>query len=274
MGRVLIFLKNSKKAIDTFKETEKILKDYGIEYKTVVNKSRIVKRLRPTNYDLFLVIGGDGTFLSAARIASRFGIPLAGINEGRFGFLTEIKKEEIERVLPLILEKKVPLQERLMIDVFLRRGKKLRYLGNYLNDAVISKSSIARIIQTEVFVNRERIVDIFGDGVILSTPTGSTAYALSAGGPILYPESENLLLVPICPHTLTNRPLVLPSEFEVSFKVVSKNMEAYLTLDGQEGTFLEKEDEVIVKKSKYKCLTYSHPEKSFFGVLREKLKWG
>jgi len=274
MRRVLVFLKDSKNALETFKLIEPILKNYGVQYKKFINRRNFVKKLRPVNYELFLVIGGDGTFLSGARIASRYGIPLIGINEGRFGFLTEIKKEEAPEVLPMVLEGKVKIQERLMIDVFLKRGNKIKYLGNYLNDAVVSKSSIARVIRTEVFVNGERIVEVFGDGVILSTPTGSTAYALSAGGPILYPESKNLLFVPICPHTLSNRPLVLPSEFTITFRIASGNTEGYLTLDGQEGTHLKKEDEVIVKTSKYVCKTFAHPYKTFFGILREKLRWG
>jgi len=207
-------------------------------------------------------------------VASRYGIPLIGINEGRFGFLTEVKREEIPEVLPLILEGKGEIQRRIMIDVFLKRGRRELYLGNYLNDAVVSKSSIARVIRVEVYAQNEKLVEVFGDGVILSTPTGSTAYALSAGGPILFPESENLLFVPICPHTLSNRPLILPSEFTVYFKVVSENMEALLTLDGQRGVDLRKGDVVVVKRSPYECLMYKHPNISFFGVLREKLKWG
>ncbi|AAC07026.1 NAD(+)/NADH kinase [Aquifex aeolicus] len=274
MRKVLVFLKNSKKAFETFKRVERVLKDLNLSYKKFINRKELFKVLKPKDYELFLVIGGDGTFLSAARIASRFGVPLVGVNEGRFGFLTEIKKEEIKKVLPLVLEGRAKLQERLMIDVYLRSRNRLRYLGNYLNDAVISKSSIARIIRTKVFINGEEVLEVFGDGVILSTPTGSTAYALSAGGPIVYPESQNLLFVPICPHTLSNRPLVLPSKFEVKFKVVSENMEAFLTLDGQEGFHLKKGDEVIVKRSRYVCRMYSHPRKSFFGILKEKLRWG
>ena len=274
MRRVLVFLKNSRKAFETFKRVEKVLKGLGINYKKFVNRKELLKILNPKDYDLFLVIGGDGTFLSAARIASRFGVPLVGVNEGRFGFLTEIKKEEIEEALPLILKEGTKLQERLMIDVYLRSKNRLRYLGNYLNDAVVSKSSIARIIRIKVLVGKEEVLEVFGDGVILSTPTGSTAYALSAGGPIIYPESKNLLFVPICPHTLSNRPLVLPADSEVKFTVVSENMEAFLTLDGQEGFPLKKGDEIIIRRSKYVCKMFSHPFRSFFGVLKEKLKWG
>jgi len=226
--RVLLFLKDSPQLKEVVKELEEIFYTFGVEVKKVVNRKNFTKRLN---------LGGDGTFLSAARTASRYGVPLVGVNVGRFGFLTEIRKEEVREVIPKILEGKGRLRERMMIDVHLKRKNKLVYLGNYLNDAVVSKTNISRIINLKVFVNGEEILEVFGDGVILSTPTGSTAYALSAGGPILYPYSENLL-------------------------------------DGQEGRFLKEGDEVIITKSDYKCKVYEHPSLSFFQILRSKLRWG
>ena len=272
--RVLLFLKDSPKVKELIKDIEEVLDTFGVESKKVVNKRNFAKKLNLRNFNLVVVVGGDGTFLSAARLASRFGVPLVGVNVGRFGFLTEIRKEEVKEVLPSILGGEGKLRERMMIDVYLRRKNKLLYLGNYLNDAVVSKTNISRIINLKVFANDEEIVEVFGDGVILATPTGSTAYALSAGGPIVYPYSESFIFVPICPHTLSNRPLVLPPEFTVKFQVLTKNEEAYLTLDGQVGKFLKNNDEVIVKKSKYKCLVYEHPKLSFFQILRSKLRWG
>jgi len=272
--RVLLFLKDSPKVKELVKDTEEVLKTFGIKSKKVINRKNFTRKLNLKNYDLVIVLGGDGTFLSAARIASRFGVPLVGINVGRFGFLTEIRREEIKEVLPVVLSGQGKLRERMMIDVYLKRKNKLTYLGNYLNDAVVSKTNISRIINLKVFANGEEIVEVFGDGVILSTPTGSTAYALSAGGPIVYPYSESFVFVPICPHTLSNRPLVLPADFTVKFKVLTKSEEAYLTLDGQVGKVLKSNDEVIVKKSKYKCLVYEHPKLSFFQILRLKLRWG
>ena len=274
MKRVLLFLKDSPKVKELVKDIERILNTFGVESKKVVNKRNFARKLNLRNYDLVVVVGGDGTFLSAARLASRFGVPLVGVNVGRFGFLTEIRKDEVNDVLPTILSGEGKLRKRMMIYVYLKRRNKLLYLGNYLNDAVVSKTSISRIINLRVFANEEEIVEVFGDGVILSTPTGSTAYALSAGGPIVYPYSESFIFVPICPHTLSNRPLVLPPEFTVKFQVLTKSEEAYLTLDGQVGKFLKNNDEVIVKKSKYSCLVYEHPKLSFFQILRSKLKWG
>lgn len=274
VNRVLLFLKDSPKVKELIKDIEEVLDTFGVESKKVVNKRNFARKLNLRNYDLVIVVGGDGTFLSAARLASRFGVPLVGVNVGRFGFLTEISKEEVKEVLPKILSGEGKLRERMMIDVYLRRRNKLLYLGNFLNDAVVSKTNISRIINLKVFADEEEIVEVFGDGVILSTPTGSTAYALSAGGPIVYPYSESFIFVPICPHTLSNRPLVLPPEFTVKFQVLTKDKEAYLTLDGQVGKFLKNNDEVIVKRSKYKCLVYEHPKLSFFQILRSKLRWG
>ena len=274
VNRVLLFLKDSPKVKELIKDIEEVLDTFGVESKKVVNKRNFARKLNLRNYDLVIVVGGDGTFLSAARLASRFGVPLVGVNVGRFGFLTEISKEEVKEVLPKILSGEGKLRERMMIDVYLRRRNKLLYLGNFLNDAVVSKTNISRIINLKVFADEEEIVEVFGDGVILSTPTGSTAYALSAGGPIVYPYSESFIFVPICPHTLSNRPLVLPPEFTVKFQVLTKDKEAYLTLDGQVGKFLKNNDEVIVKRSKYKCFVYEHPKLSFFQILRSKLRWG
>ncbi len=272
--RVLLFLKDSPKVKELVKDIEKILDTFGVESKKVVNKRNFARKHNLRNYDLVIVVGGDGTFLSAARLASRFGVPLVGVNVGRFGFLTEIRREEVQNVLPVILRGEGKLRKRMMIDVYLRRKRKLVYLGNYLNDAVVSKTNISRIINLKVFANEEEILEVFGDGVILSTPTGSTAYALSAGGPIVYPYSESFVFVPICPHTLSNRPLVLPAEFTFKFQILTSGEKAYLTLDGQKGEFLKDDDEVIVRRSKYKCLVYEHPHLSFFQILRSKLRWG
>ncbi len=130
------------------------------------------------------------------------------------------------------------------------------------------------MVEVDVFIEGEHTLRIYGDGVIVSSPTGSTAYALSAGGPIIYPLSEALLFVPICPHTLSNRPLVLPPNFEISLKNISQDDMAYLTLDGQEGLTLKKEDEIVVRKSSSYCLMYPNPKRTFFNILKEKLRWG
>ncbi len=272
MKSVLIFVKNSQGARQTALELKRFLEERGFTSSMVLSTSK--KRSFSRGYRLMIVVGGDGTFLAGARVASRLGIPVVGINEGRFGFLTEIERDEAPTALGDILDGRAKPQRRLMISAYLKRGSRIRFLGDYLNDVVITKSEIARIMEVRVFVNGSFTVHIHGDGAIVSTPTGSTAYALSSGGPIIYPESRSLLLVPVCPHTLSNRPLVLPPDSKIVLKPLIKNRNSYLTMDGQEGMYLEEGDRVIVTASKRRCLIYTHPSKDFFEILRGKLGWG
>ena len=273
MRRVLLFVKNSKKAKSTAEDISSFLTSRGFSVRSFINKPRS-GLLNIKGYNLMVVVGGDGTFLSGARVASRFGVPIVGINEGRFGFLTEIEREESIDVLREIIAGKVEKQRRIMLSTYLLRNGRRKFLGNYLNDVVISKSAIARIMEIEVYAGKSFMVHVYGDGVIASTPTGSTAYALSAGGPIIYPDSDNILFVPICPHTLSNRPVVLPGNFSIRFKILSEDRACYLTMDGQEGMYLKRGDVVEVRKSKRFCEIYLHPDKDFFEILRKKLRWG
>ncbi len=274
MRKVFLFVKDSDKARETAKGIADFFRKKDIHCVSQINVEGVECSSEPKGCDLMVVVGGDGTFLAGARMASRHGVPIVGINEGRFGFLTEIEREEAQEVLELIIEGKLKPNKRMMLAVYLERKGKKHFIGNYLNDVVISKSNIARLIEMEVWADDNYMVDVFGDGVIVSTPTGSTAYALSAGGPIIFPYKEALLFVPVCPHTLSNRPVVLPPDFTVKIRVLSKDRSSFLTLDGQKGTFLRKEDTVTVTKSPNYCLTYSHPEKTFFDILMKKLRWG
>ncbi|MFN3814199.1 MAG: NAD(+)/NADH kinase, partial [Aquificaceae bacterium] len=215
MKRILLFVKDSQRAIKTSKRIEEFLRKVGLTTETFVNLKGNRCNLKLDDKDMLLVIGGDGTFLAGARLVAKKCIPILGINEGRFGFLTEVDIGSAFEVLELLLEGKINYQKRMMLSVHVVRKGKEHFIGDYLNDAVISKSSIARMLELDTYANNEFMMRVYGDGVIVSTPTGSTAYALSAGGPIVYPLSENLLFVPICPHTLSNRPLVLPKDFEI-----------------------------------------------------------
>ncbi len=272
--RVLLFVKDSQRAKEVSQKVAQLMRSYSIDPEVFVNERS--KREKPTlkDTDLLVVVGGDGTFLAGARLASKEGVPLLGVNVGRFGFLTEVELEEAEEVFKLLLESRIEPQKRMMLSAFLLRGSEELYLGDYLNDVVVSKESLARMVEVEIELQGERVLRVYGDGVIVSTPTGSTAYALSAGGPILYPLMEALLFVPICPHTLSNRPLVVPPNFEIRLVNLSEDHMAYLTLDGQEGMSLRRGDTVIVKKSKHSCLMYPNPNRSFFSILKEKLRWG
>ncbi|RLJ71575.1 NAD+ kinase [Hydrogenivirga caldilitoris] len=274
MSRIALFVKDSEGAKNTAEEISEFLLTRGYVVKKILNQPPKGTISNLKGYRLMIVVGGDGTFLAGARLASRFGVPLLGVNEGRFGFLTEVERHEAVHIIGELLAGKLRKQRRIMLSTYLYRGRNRRFLGNYLNDVVVSKSAIARIMEIEVFANEDFMVHLYGDGVIVSSPTGSTAYALSAGGPILYPDSENILLVPICPHTLSNRPVVLPSGFSLKLRVLSPDRACYLTMDGQEGMYLKNKDIVEVRRSKRFCEIYVHPEKSFFEILRGKLKWG
>jgi len=260
--RVFLFVKDSKEAKETAGNIASFLHGKGLQVFSQVNVEGVECASEPKDCDLMVIVGGDGTFLAGA------------INEGRFGFLTEIERDEAEKIIEMIIEGRIKPFPRMMLSVFLERKGKRHFIGNYLNDVVISKSNIARLIETQVWANDHYMVNVFGDGVIISTPTGSTAYALSAGGPIIYPYKEAILFVPVCPHTLSNRPVVLPPDFSVRITVLSKDRSSFLTLDGQKGTFLREGDTVIVTKSDNYCFTYSHPNKSFFDILMKKLRWG
>lgn len=274
MGRIALFVKDSEEAKSTALEIESFLKSKGYSILYLLNRPEITAKANLRGFRLVVVVGGDGTFLAGARLASRFGVPLLGINEGRFGFLTEVERHEAVDVLGQVLSGRIKSQRRMMLSTYLVRRGSRRFLGDYLNDVVVSKSAIARIIEVEVSAGKDFMVRVYGDGVIVSTPTGSTAYALSAGGPIVYPESESLLFVPVCPHTLSNRPVVLPSSFPLKLKVLSSDLVCYLTMDGQRGMHLRRGDVVEVRGSKRYCEIYTHPEKSFFEILRGKLRWG
>ncbi|SHK44287.1 NAD(+)/NADH kinase [Thermocrinis minervae] len=272
MNRVLLYVKDSPSARETAQELASFLKSLGKQVEIYINRRD--SKEKPKKADLVVVVGGDGTFLSAARSMARYSIPIVGINEGRFGFLTEVGKQEYKEVLIGIFEGRLVPQRRKMLAAYMIRRDKRKLIGYCLNDAVVSKGTIARMVELDVYAEDDYMLRLYGDGLIVSTPTGSTAYALSAGGPIVYPLSEVILLVPICPHTLSNRPLVIPSHFSVRVVCLSPKRMAYLTLDGQRVLALQKYDVVEIKNAPYECLMYTSPHRGYFEILKEKLRWG
>jgi NAD+ kinase len=224
--------------------------------------------------DLIIVLGGDGTLLSVARQIKGRDIPILGVNLGGLGFLTEISLEELPDMLPLVIKGEYETSVRSMLDVAVRRKEEQIFLLSLLNDAVITKDALARIIDIETHVDNEYLTTFRGDGLIVSTSTGSTGYSLSAGGPILYPSLEHVVLTPICPHMLTNSPIILPKEVTVRARLLSPDERVILTLDGQVGFPLEFMDEVVMKKSDFSVSLIKSASKSYFEVLRNKLKWG
>ncbi len=225
--------------------------------------------------DLLITFGGDGTLLSVARHAPGH-VPILGVNMGTLGFLTEVRVEEFPAILERVLKGDFDVESRVTFDVSVTGPDRDSRSYRVLNDAVIAKSALARIIIMKVTVAGWFVSSFRADGLVMCTPTGSTAYNLSAGGPIIYPTMGAVVITPISPHMLTNRPIVLPDELdiEVGITTPSTGQEIYLTLDGQEGFPISESDRVCVRKSEHRVLLVQSPEKNYFAVLRSKLKWG
>jgi NAD+ kinase len=227
----------------------------------------------PGQVDALIVLGGDGTLLSMARAVGDLGVPLLGINLGGLGFLTATTLDELLPAMEALLAGAMAVEERMMLAARLVRGG--QPVGEYvaLNDVVITKSAMSRIIDLAVSVDGRHATGYRADGLIISTPTGSTAYCLSAGGPILFPTMDAVVLVPIASHTLTNRPIVLPGTQRIDVTLMS-DQEVMLTIDGQVGVHLREQDTVQVEKAPARVRLLRFPRTDFFTVLRSKLKWG
>lgn len=224
--------------------------------------------------DLVIVIGGDGTLLSMARVVASTGTPLFGVNLGSLGFLTEVPLPALFRTLSSVLAGKFVFDRRMMLEArVVRDGRRLQRLS-LLNDVVITKSALARIVDLSITVDGRPLATYKADGLIVSTPTGSTAYSMSAGGPIVDPSLQAILLTPICPHTLTNRPIVLPDRSRVEVRLDTPDEDVYLTLDGQVGIPLKGGDAVRVRRSRGWLRLVQPVDRDYFEVLRRKLKWG
>jgi NAD+ kinase len=228
----------------------------------------------PQQVDLIIVLGGDGTLISVARQVDGLQVPILGVNLGSLGFLTEITRHELPSMLEAVLAGKYEISDRMMLDVEILRRGKLIATHTLLNDVVINKGSLARIIDMETWVDGDYLTTFKSDGLIISTPTGSTGYNLAAGGPIIYPGINNLVITPICPHMLTNRPLIVPSTSVVAVDVSFADDVVYFTGDGQVGDDLEAGDRVEVRRSAARTHLVKSPTRDYFEILRTKLSWG
>jgi len=228
----------------------------------------------PGLVDAVMVLGGDGTMLSVARLVAGNDIPIMGINLGSLGFITEVSREEIKEAVDKMIGGECSVEERLMLDVSIYREG--RRTGEYsvLNDIVINKGALARIIDLEMFIEHKYVTTYKADGLIVATPTGSTAYSLSAGGPIVYPTLGVMLITPICPHALANRPIVIGKRSLVEIVLLSESEDVYLTLDGQVGVSLRRGDRIEIQKSEHTAKLLIPCDKDYFNILRTKLKWG
>lgn len=227
-----------------------------------------------TDVDLMLVLGGDGTMIATARMIGDHEVPVLGVNYGGLGYLAEFRIEELYSALESILAGNYRLDKRVMLAVELIRGGDSLTTNRVLNDVVINKSALARIIEIEAFFNRQFVNSFRADGLIVSTPTGSTAYNLSAGGPVIFPSMNAVVVTPICPFTLSNRPIVVPDNAEIELILKTDQEEVALTLDGQVGFPLKVEDRVMIRKSRTTFNLIQPSNRNYFDVLRDKLRWG
>jgi NAD+ kinase len=249
-------------------ERERIEQETGCAVETVEHAELV------RSVDFIVVLGGDGTMIGAARMVGEAETPVLGVNFGTLGYLAEFSVEEMIPALESVLTGSYTIERRLMLAATVERGGEQLMHERVLNDVVISKSALARIIEIEAWVD-EKFVNCFrADGLIISTPTGSTAYNLSAGGPVIYPSMNVVVITPICPHTLSNRPLVVPDDAEFELVLKTPREEVALTLDGQVGMPLESGDRVRVRKSRTGFNLIQAHTRNYFDVLRNKLKWG
>jgi NAD+ kinase len=228
----------------------------------------------PAISDMLIVLGGDGTLLAAARLMTDHNVPVLPVNLGSLGFLTSVTLDDMYGVLEQALYGQVRYSERVMIDAQVIRKGQMIHHAHALNDAVLNKAALSRIIDLQLSVDGEFVCEYKADGLIISTPTGSTAYSLAAGGPIVYPAVSAFIVTPICSHTLTNRPLVLPDTAHLEVNYRAGEVPIYLTLDGQVGFELVPQDRVGVVAAPERLRVVRPLHKTYFSVLRDKLKWG
>lgn len=223
--------------------------------------------------DLVLVFGGDGTLIHAAGLLIDRVVPILGVNLGQIGFLTEITRDELLDVLPKALQGELPFSDRMRLDVQLLRNGKILMQRRVLNDAIVAMRSLARIATFRIMQADELITTIRGDGVIVSTPTGSTAYAMASGGPIVSPQIESVSITPICPHQLTQRPLLLLPREEIVVQLDSEST-AFVSMDGHVGQEIYPGDRVVIRRASVPSRLLSVPWRNYFDTLRTKLRWG
>lgn len=267
--RIGLVIKNDDKAEQKALELEKRLGNRCI----VIDVRNSDPKDIPDDLLCMIVLGGDGTFLSAARFIGDLDIPLVGIKFGEVGFLAETTEEDLDKVVTLILEEKYIIQERSRIEIRVVRDNEQIIDVDVLNDAVINKSALSRLASCAVYIDSTYLTTYRADGLIVATPTGSTAYSLAAGGPVVHPFVPSIILTPICPFTLTNRPLIIPDLAKIEIRLEGSPEDMILTLDGQEGFEMDPGDRIFIKKSKNHIKMISFEDQSYFKVLKTRLKW-
>ncbi len=282
MKKIGIIAKNIPEALKAAKKLREWLESRGkrvfIDQETaVLLKMQGFDRTEiPALVEMIIVLGGDGTLLSAARHVAdaHTDVPIFGVNLGTMGFMAEVSLDELYDNLEKAIAGRLGTEERMMLSASVIRAGRRVAQYRVLNDAVINKGALARMMELKISVNDSLVTTLRADGLIVATPTGSTAYSLSAGGPIIHPTIHCFVVTPICPHTLSNRPIALPDTVTVEVCLTSLSEDVSLTLDGQIGFPLLPNDIIEIKKSRYRMKLIKHPVKSYFEILRTKLKWG
>jgi NAD+ kinase len=276
----IIAKQNKPEAVQVVKELVRWLKDRKVdcfvepEMAKAVGHPSLDKEAMPRAVDMAVVLGGDGTLLAAARTFQKKQVPILGVNLGGLGFLTEITLGELYPMLESILQGDYKTDERMLLTARVWRNGKEIDAFTVLNDVVITKGALARIIELETMVDNAYLTTFRADGLIISTPTGSTGYSLSAGGPIVYPSLQSIIITPICPHNMTNRTIIVPKEAVISATLCSGDQEVFLTLDGQVGFEMLPQDRVEVQKGEGFVKLIKSPSRGYFELLRQKLMWG
>jgi NAD+ kinase len=273
-------------ARETLVEISAWLRERGVDAAWTTEAAKLVDGVEPNvadgaalaaQVDLVLVLGGDGTLLSMAKAIAESGrdVPILAVNFGSLGFLTEITRPEIFQALEAVINDRATHDLRMMLRATAARNGATAFSHMALNDIVFTRTALSRMIELSVSVGDQFVTAVKADGLIVATPTGSTAYNLAAGGPIVHPSMDALVLTPIAPHMLTNRPIVIPTEREVRVRSTSANAgdEVYVTVDGQTGFGLQEGDEIVIAKSDRPLRLIRSTTRSYFEVLRQKLKW-
>ncbi|UCD87805.1 MAG: NAD(+)/NADH kinase [Desulfobacterales bacterium] len=283
MNKIGIFVKAQKEAIDKAKELESWLKAKEIEVfikqnvpAPMTSKECLVENIpkAPSNLSCVVVLGGDGTFLSAIRWIQDTGVPVLGMNLGAFGFLTECSANKLFPIMEDIITGAFTTEERILLSARVLRDGEAVTCQTVLNDVVVNKEALARIAHINTYIDDYYLTTFKADGLIVATPTGSTAYSLSAGGPIVHPSLKTIILTPICPFTLTNRPLILPDTVTIKIKVDERDSNIFLTFDGQVGLQVTHEDSIVIQKAPHTIHMLRPTGLRFCDVLKGKLRWG
>ena len=235
----------------------------------VISREEIGKK----HPDFALVLGGDGTLLSAARAVAHESVPILAVNLGSLGFLTEVPLNELYVALEAVDKGQCPVEERSVLDCRLIRNEQCITQNFALNDVVVNKSAISRLVEFDLYIDGNFVFQYKADGVIIATPTGSTAYSLAAGGPVLMPSVDAFVVTPVCPHSLTHRPLVVTETSQIELRVETGEEQAFLSIDGQIGLPVQQGDRVFCQRAGHK-VKLMRLRRTFFDVLRNKLKWG